>query len=239
MSSTTGYGGGYQPVVAEAVPEQRQGFLVRTYLHLFGAILAFVALEVVYFQTGFALSFAQTVLGAGGVGWLVVLGLFMVVGWLADRWAMSDTSQTIQYAGLGLYVVAQSVIFIPLLVLAAVQAGDFSLISSAALITVVLFGCLTGVVFVTGKDFSFLRSVLVFGGFAAMGFIVAAVVFGFTLGVVFSWAMLAFAGCAVLYSTSNVMLHYRTTQHVAAALSLFAAIALMFWYVLRIFMSRD
>ena len=42
--------------------------------------------------------------------------------------------------------------------------------------------------------------------------------------------------CTGLYHTSNVMLHYRTDQHVAAALALLAAVALLFWYVLRIMM---
>jgi len=36
-----------------------------------------------------------------------------------------------------------------------------------------------------------------------------------------------------------VLHHYRTDQHVAAALALFAAVALMFWFIVRIFMSRD
>jgi FtsH-binding integral membrane protein len=33
------------------------------------------------------------------------------------------------------------------------------------------------------------------------------------------------------------MLHYRTDQHVSAALALFASVALMLWYVLRILLN--
>ena len=77
-----------------------------------------------------------------------------------------------------------------------------------------------------------------FGGFAAMGFIVVATLFGFALGPIFTYAMIALACGYILYDTSNVMLHYRIGQHVAAALALFAAVALLFWYILQLFMSR-
>jgi FtsH-binding integral membrane protein len=50
--------------------------------------------------------------------------------------------------------------------------------------------------------------------------------------------MIAFACGYILYDTSNVMLHYRTTQHVAAALALFASVMLLFWYVLRVLLER-
>jgi FtsH-binding integral membrane protein len=55
--------------------------------------------------------------------------------------------------------------------------------------------------------------------------------------------MILFASGAILYSTSKVMHEYETHQHVAAALELFAAVALLFWYVLRVVIaltsSRD
>jgi hypothetical protein len=52
--------------------------------------------------------------------------------------------------------------------------------------------------------------------------------------------MIGFAGAAILYDTSNVLHHYPEDRYVGAALQLFASVALMFWYVLRLFMgSRD
>jgi FtsH-binding integral membrane protein len=93
-------------------------------------------------------------------------------------------------------------------------------------------------VFITRKDFSFMCSALMFAGFAAMGLVVASVLFGFTLGLMFSYAMVALACGYILYDTSNVMQRYRTNQHVASALALFAAVMLLFWYVLRIFLDR-
>lgn len=59
------------------------------------------------------------------------------------------------------------------------------------------------------------------------------------LGTYFLVAMIAFAGVAILYDTSNVLHHYPENRAVAAALQLFASVALMFWYVLRLFLSRD
>jgi FtsH-binding integral membrane protein len=51
--------------------------------------------------------------------------------------------------------------------------------------------------------------------------------------------MIGFAGVAVLYDTSNIMHHYPQDKYVAASMALFASIAMMFYYILRLFMSRD
>jgi FtsH-binding integral membrane protein len=110
-------------------------------------------------------------------------------------------------------------------------------IPSAALITGVMFSGLTAVVLFTRKDFSFLRSVLMFAGFAALGMIVVAAIFNFELGVIFTCALIALACGYILYDTSNVLHHYRTDQYVAASLALFASVILLFYYVLRLLMS--
>ncbi|MDP7347421.1 MAG: Bax inhibitor-1 family protein, partial [Phycisphaeraceae bacterium] len=144
----------------------------------------------------------------------------------------------LQYAGLSLYVVAQAIIFVPLIYIGLQYNG---VIETAALITVLLFFGLTFVVFLTRKDFSFLRGILIFAGIAALGLIVCSIIFGFSLGLVFSVVMVSLACGYILYDTSNVLHHYRIGQHVAAALALFASVALLFWYVLRIVigMNRD
>ena len=131
---------------------------------------------------------------------------------------------------------AESIIFAPLLYIA--NTIDPSVIQSAAITTLALFAGLTATVFVTRTDFSFLRAILVFGGFAAMGFILIAILFHFQLGAVFLYAMIALACGYILYDTSNILHHYRIGQHVAASLALFASVALLFWYVLQLFMSR-
>ena len=98
---------------------------------------------------------------------------------------------------------------------------------------------LIAVAMITRKDFSFLRGILVWGGILALVAIASSLLFGWNLGTWFSLGMIGFAGAAVLYDTSNIMHHYPADKYVAAAMGLFASIALMFWYVLQFFMSRD
>jgi FtsH-binding integral membrane protein len=179
---------------------------------------------------------AMTQLMTGGYSWLIVLAVFMGVSWLAERWANSETSPQMQYLGLGIFVVAEAVIFLPLLYIAS-NFASADVIPTAALITGFLFTGLTAIVFITRKDFSWMRSILTVGGFVALGVIVASIFFGFSLGIIFSAIMVLFASVAILYNTSQVLHHYRKNQHVAASLSLFASVALLFWYVLRIVMS--
>jgi FtsH-binding integral membrane protein len=214
--------------------DARARFILRTYNHLLGAIVGFTLLEVAYFKAGLAIPMAQAMLG---VNWLFVLGGFVLVSWLASRFAASARSMPAQYGGLALLVVAQSIIFVPLLVLAHLQAGG-GVIESAALVTLLGFAGLTAIVFWTRKDFSFLRGVVMWGGVLAAVAIVAGVLFGFDLGTWFSVAMIGLAGAAILYDTSNVLPHYPEDRYVAASMQLFASVALMFWYVLRLFLSR-
>ena len=230
-------GSAYPGGAAQAVSSARGAFIRRTYAHLAGAVGLFILLEAALVNAPFAERLVNTMLGTR-YSWLIVLGAFMLVGWVADKWARSVESPLMQYLGLLLYVVAEAIIFLPLLYIAA-DVGGGDTIKIAGLLTATLFAGLTGTVFITGKDFSFMRGALCLGGFIALGLIVASIAFGFSLGLLFSVGMVVLAGGYILYYTSNVLHHYRTDQHVAAALALFAAVALMFWYILRIFMSRD
>lgn len=225
----------YQSPAAHARPgvvEERAQFITRTYGHLFGAIAAFTALEIFLFKSGIAYALFPIF-----KSWLLVLGAFMIGSWVATHFAQSATSKAAQYFGLGLYVVIQAIIFIPLLAFAEMKGNG--VIASAAAVTLVGFAGLTAVAFITRKDFSFLRGFLLWGGVCAMLLVFAAVIFGLQLGVFFSVAMVAFAGAAILYDTSNILHHYPTDRYVGASLHLFASVALMFWYILRIFNSRD
>jgi FtsH-binding integral membrane protein len=225
----------YAELAANALPEARAQFIRRTYAHLAFAVLGFLALEYVLINLPGIGNLAA--LMTGGLNWLIVLGLFMVVSFVADRMARSSVSRGVQYVGLALYVVAQAVIFVPLLFVAVYLVNDSTLIPTAAIITGTLFAGLTAVAFFTRADFSFLRGILLIGGFVALGLIAASVIFGFTLGLIFSFAMVGFAAAAILYYTSNIIHYYRTDQYVAASVTLFASVALLFWYVLQILIS--
>ena len=173
----------------------------------------------------------------GRFSWLIVLGMFIFVSYIAEKWASSATDVGTQYLGLGLYVAAEAMIFVPLLYMAKLMDPSMSIIMTAGVGTLVLFGGLTAVVFISRADFSFMRTALMFGGLAAMALIVCAIVFNFALGPIFTVAMIVFACGYILYHTSNVMHHYRIGQHVAASLALFASVALLFWYILLLLMS--
>jgi FtsH-binding integral membrane protein len=224
---------------ADAAPADRAAFIRRTYLLLAGAILAFIGVEVLLFGSGAAQLIAQLLFSGGSIGWLIVLGLFMAISYLAERWAQSDTSSAVQYMGLGVFILAEAIVFVPLLYIAAYASGDQNVILKAGIVTLGLFAGLSLTVLLTRSDFSWLAPILAIGGFAALGFIIASAILGFTLGNVFAFAMVAFAGTTILYQTSNVLHRFNTNQHVAAALTLFASVALLFWYILRIFSSRD
>jgi len=228
----------YGNTVAQAAPVERAEFIRKTYLLLAAAILAFIGLEFVLFASGAAEIIASLIFTGGSIGWLAVLGGFMLISWLSNKWAVSETSTAVQYFGLAAFIVAEAVIFVPLLYVAAYASGDPTVILKAGIVSLGLFAGLTLTVFVTRSDFSWLAPILGIGGFAALGFIVASAIFGFTLGNLFAFIMVGFAGTAILYETSQVLHRFNTRQHVAAALTLFASVALLFWYVLRIFGSR-
>jgi FtsH-binding integral membrane protein len=231
---TTTYGGS----AAEAAPAQRAQFIRKTYMLLAAAVLAFIAVELFLFMTPAATTIASVIFSGGSIGWLIVLGLFMGVSFLANRWATSETSVATQYIGLGIFVVAEAVIFVPLIMMAMYYSGDGSVLLKAGVVALGLFLGITATVFITRTDFSFLGPILAISGFVALGFIVASLLFGFSLGTFFAFVMVAFAGTAILYQTSNVLHRFNTNQHVAAALVLFAAMALLFWYILSIFSRR-
>ena len=222
---------------AFAEESERAGFIQRTYLHLGGAVAAFILLE------GLLLTLipAQTVQGllrvAGGWAPLVILVAYMAVSWVARSWAESAVSPKVQYLGLSLYVVAEALIFVPLLHIAMRHGPSIPL--QAALITALLFGGLTAFVFLTKSDFSSWGKYLWLAGLAAFGAAVAGACFGFSLGLFFSAAMVVLLCAYILYDTSNVMHHYGVQQHVAASLALFASVSTLMWYVTRILISMN
>jgi FtsH-binding integral membrane protein len=237
-----GYGGQQQfndissTIAAEASPEARAKFIERTYLHLAGAIFVFVALSTVL-QVLPGIEALVNKMIQSRASWGVVLLLFMGTSYIADRWALNSTSIGKQYAGLVLYTLAEVVIFVPLLYIARMVLGGAEPIIMAGGATLAMFAAMTAYVFITKKDFSFMRGALAVLTMGACGLVVGSLIFGFSLGIVFSVAMIALASGYILFYTSNIIKHYRVDQHVAAALALFSAVALLFWYMVRLLMQ--
>ena len=223
----------YLAPVSELTASDRSTFIWKCYAHVVGAILVFAAIEVYLFQSGIAAAIAAPMMN----NWLMVIGAFMLASWGATHIAHRIESKNMQYAAFAFFVFVEALIFAPMLYVAYMM--EPGIIDSAAGVTIL--GCvgLVATAMITGKDFSFLRSMLVWIGMLAFVAIIGSVLFGFELGTWFSVAMIGFAGAAVLYDTSNIMHHYPQDKYVAASMALFASIALMFWYILRLFMSRN
>lgn len=217
---------------------ERADFIKRTYLHLGGAIVAFVLLIAVFMNI-----LGPTLLGMMGASrWapLIFIGAFMAVSWLARSWAESNASPQLQYAGLGLYVLAEAAIFSPLMLIAHDIAPLDNIPVVAGIITGIVFLGLTAITFMSRADFSWMGRMLWIAGLGAMAAVLCGAVFGFSLGLFFSVAMVVLAAGYILYDTSNVLHHYNTNQHVAASLALFSSVALLLWYVVRILIAlRD
>jgi FtsH-binding integral membrane protein len=229
--------------VATVGISDRIAFLRRTYSILGVALIAWAALTagMMRFATETSVRLSAWALG-GRWSWLLVLGLFMLVGYVAQRLALSNASRGAQYAGLALFVVAEALILQPLLWFVFARFGGpttdaFAIIAQAALITIAIFIGLTATVLVTKKDFSFLRGVLAVGMFAVMGVILASILFGFSLGALFCGVVILLMAGYILFQTSIIMKEFPPTYHVAAALMLFSTIATLFWYVLQLMMA--
>ena len=229
----------YPVTAARAAATERAAFIRRTYAHLAGAVLAFVGLEAALFTLVPQQELSQFLLAAfrNPITILILFVGFIAVGYVARIWAHGSTSPAMQYLGLALYVVFEAIFFVPILFIATYYVSDPNLIAEAGIMTLCIFGGLTMSVLITGKDFSFLGPILCMAGWLVMGVIIAAIFFPIGLGLGFSFLMVAIAAGYILYDTSNILHHYRTDQHVGAALELFASLALLFYYILRILIA--
>lgn len=221
---------------AHAEPSARARFIQLTYMHLAAAVFALAGLLAVIVPTA-GPAITSVLFGNGQMGWLLVLGAFMFVSWVAESWARNQASMPMQYAGLALYVVAQGLILTPLVTIAAYYQPDAIL--PAVITTLTVFGGLTAYVFISGQNFSWVGGFLSVAFLCAFGAIVASALFGFTMGPWFAALMVGLLAGAILYQTSNIIHEYPVGSHVAASLALFASVATMFWYILQLFMMSD
>ena len=226
-------------VVAQAGANARATFMRRTYALLAGSLLALVAIEAFLLQTitrdqvfGF--------LGRSPFGMLGIFLGFMVVSWGAQAIAMQRVSQALQYLGLGIYIVMEAFLLLPMFFYAEARLGPEKMIGltqSAGILSLCVFGGLSAAVITTGSDYSFLRPIITIGCFLSVGLIVCAMLFQLSLGAWFSFAMVALLSACILYQTSEVMHRFPSDMYVAAALMLFSSIVTLFYYIFRILMS--
>lgn len=222
-------------LVAHSSETEKANFYKKTYLHVALSILAFIGVETVLLNV-VPVEFIAMMFGQKYT-WLLIIGVFWLASFLANKWSLSQSRST-QYLGLGFYILLEAVIFLPVLYIAMTYSGGGTVIFQAAMLTIAMFAGLSFIAFTSKKDFSFLRNIIVIGGFLSLGLIVAGIIFGFNLGLWFSVGMVILASACILYETSRLKNVYTTGQYVGASLQLFASIMLLFWYILRILMSR-
>lgn len=224
-------------LLIESTDEVRVEFYKKTYAHVAGGVLLFIIFEYFLLKSSMVVEFMISMLD--GWKWLVMLGGFMLITSYAESTIMKTADKNIQYMAYALYVFAQAIIFVPLLFIGMAYTESAELVQQAAVVTIGLFAGISAIVFLTKKDFSFIKAGLTVGFFIAIGLIIAGSLFGFTLGLWFSVAMCVLAAGSILYQTSNLIHKYGTEDYIPASLGLFASLMLLFWYVLQIFMSRD
>ncbi|WP_422107014.1 Bax inhibitor-1/YccA family protein [Winogradskyella sp.] len=225
-------------MVSSLTEIERAAFYRKTYAHVAGGVLVFILFEYLLLQSDTVVEFMLSM--TEGYKWLLMLGGFMLATNYAESMALRTTDKNKQYLAYGIYIFFEALIFVPLIYIAAFYMDSgLEILNQAAIVTLALFTGLSAVVLVTKKDFSYLRTGLMVGFFIAIGLIVAGTLFGFNLGLWFSVGMCLLAGGAILYQTSNLVNKYGVEDYIPAALGLFASLMLLFWYILRIFMSRD
>jgi uncharacterized protein len=211
----------------------RSAFMGRVYTRLVAGVALFVLLEAYLFASGLAVAITEFVFSTS---WLLILGGFMIVSWLANSVALRATTSGSQWGGYLLLIAANALIFAPMLVIAELQVPG--VVGEAGQYAVGGFIVLSVIAHRSSRDFTWLGATLRWFGFLALAAIVLSVVFGASLGTWFSIAMIGFAGAAILYETQVILREVPPGRETVAAMSLFSSLALLFWYVLRLFMER-
>ena len=243
--------------VATMGVSDRVAFLRKTYGLLGIALVGFAALTggLMVYASDFSWKFSRWAFS--GYTILFVMLLFMGVGVVSQKLAQSETSRGLQYLGLGIAVAAEALLLQPMLWILMLKFGNpgemwagntmhavlsakaASILLQAVVITLAIFIGLTLTVFLTKKDFSFMRGALSIAMFGILGVILASFLFGFSLGAIFSGFVILVMAGYILYQTSLVMSYFRPSGYVAASLMLFSTIATLFWYVLRLLMELN
>lgn len=222
--------------VSQATEIEREAFYKKTYLHVAFAVLAFIVVETLLIAT-VPVELVSMMVGSP-YSWLFILGIFWLASMLSNKLVMAEKKST-QYMGLGIFVFIEAIIFLPMIYMAIGVSGSSNVLMQAGFMTLAMFAGLSFIAFTTKKDLSWMRGILVMGGFIALGLIVLGAIFGFELGLWFSVGMVAIASGSILYQTQQIKNEYSSDMYVGAALQLFASVMLLFWYILRIFLSRD
>jgi uncharacterized protein len=225
-------------VVATLDSTAQKSFLIKTYTHLLLAIAIFAATIFAFSSNATLFAITMSVYSIPFAG-LIIMAVLIGASMLASYLASSTTNRALHYVGLIGYALVEGFITVPIVagfLFNGSRGGN--LLAQASGLTVLIFAILTAVVFITKPNLSFLAKLLPFAGISSIVLIILSIIFGFTLGVWFSIAMIMLASSYILFETSNMTQRYNSTQYVASALALFSSVVMLFWYIIRFFQDR-
>lgn len=219
-----GWGSLQARTAAQASIDERLSFIRKVYA------LFFVATLFAIFGVGLGLSFTPLLVLA--FEHPIIMFLLMIGGVMG--------AQAVRHVrGLNLlalfgFTTLTGIVISPLVYL--VMRDNPASLLQAGLLTVGIFGGLTAYTFISKRDFSFLRGMVVTGLIVVIlagllnVFIIGSSAFSFAIAAA---TLLLFSGF-VLYDTSNIMRRYPTNEYVAGALSLYLDAFNIFLAVLRL-----
>jgi FtsH-binding integral membrane protein len=219
-------GWGRLQTAAQVSLEERTGFIRKVYALFFLGILFGIGGVLL----GFALPAVRV-----GIAQSPFIALILMIGGVFAANALRLKPGINIVALLG-FTTLTGLIISP--AMAAFAYYNPTSIVQAGVLTVGIFGGLTTYVFVSKKDFSFMRGMVVTGLIivflsALLNMFIASSAFGFAISVA---ALLLFSGF-VLYDTSNIIRRYPTNEYIAGALSLYLDAFNIFLALLRILNS--
>lgn len=213
----------------------REAFIKKVYIHLLFSIFLFGIIELMLIFSHSANVIAEEMVS--GKNWIFVLIAYIGVSSIAMKCAETKNDRLTQYIALLVYIVAEAIIFLPLLLFAETVASYA--IPHAIVLTAALCVGLTICVFMSGKRFDFLYKYIIVGGILSVGLIFSAIIFGFNLGLLFSLCMVFLGSMALLYQIDAIAYEYGEDDYVAASMAIFSSVMLIFWYILRAFIQDD
>jgi uncharacterized protein len=224
--------------ISDRTAKSRKPFLQKVYLFLGIGLFLFSLASVFLQYTPIPKSILSWYVSSSWA-YLISLGLLFAFSYVSEVLARSENT-VLQKVGLVAYAGIEALFFAPLFLIA--QSVSPLIIPISLGITLILFVLLSLVAVRYADTFRKWRMIFVYGGVITLAAVVLSIVFGFTLGIWFSYAMIVFIGGAILYETATVLKDYEDDQYIAAALMLLASIITLLWYVIRVvlsFFNRD
>jgi FtsH-binding integral membrane protein len=228
------------PVAAFAAANERAGFLKKVYGLLFLGVLGFAvtlwAAANVPLVNGWAMDMARLIYG-NRWGWAIYMGIFIGGSYLVHSVAEQRPLGAFAYAG---WVMLLGLLISPIVLMVSGQQGGMAIINQASALTAIVFGGLTTYVLYTGKDFSWMRGILVMAFFGLIVTSLLGFFMGFSMGLWFSAAIVLLSAGYILYDTSQILHRLPTSMPMTGAILLFTDVVLLFKHILILLMgSRD